>query len=65
MGGDDFFRTRMGHRFFESTMPKIAEQLERLNDNLEGIVAELREQRQGAQPPAPSEPPDDGRGASK
>jgi hypothetical protein len=25
MGGDDFFKTRMGHRFYEATMPKIAE----------------------------------------
>lgn len=43
----------------------IAEQLDRLNDNLETIVTELREQRQGARPAAPSEPLDDGRGASK
>jgi hypothetical protein len=65
MGGDDFFRTRMGHRFFESTMPKIAEELERLNHNLEAIVIELREQRNDAQRPAPSEPQDAARGASK
>jgi len=45
MGGDDFFRTRMGHRFFEATMPKVADELERLNINLEALVAELRMQR--------------------
>jgi len=45
MGGDDFFRTRMGHRFFEATMPKIADELERLNTNLEALVAELRMRR--------------------
>ena len=45
MGGDDFFRTRMGHRFFEATMPKVADELERLNTNLEALVAELRMQR--------------------
>ncbi len=39
---DDFFRTRMGQRFYEATMPKIADQLERLNANLEALVAELR-----------------------
>jgi len=47
---DDFFRTRMGHRFFEATMPKIADQLERLNTNLEAIVAELRMLREATKP---------------
>ncbi len=42
MAGDDFFRTRMGQRFYEATMPKIADQLERLNTNIEALVAELR-----------------------
>jgi hypothetical protein len=42
MAGDDFFRTRMGHRFFEATMPKIADELERLNTNIEALVVELR-----------------------
>jgi hypothetical protein len=39
---DDFFRTRMGHQFYDVTMPKIADQLERLNKNLEAFVAERR-----------------------
>ena len=39
----DFFRTPMGQRFYEATMPKIADQLERLNTNIEALVAELRE----------------------
>ncbi len=38
----DFFRTRMGQRFYEATMPKIADQLERLNTNIESLLAELR-----------------------
>lgn len=38
---DDFFRTRMGHRFFESTMPKVAEELARLNTNIEALIALL------------------------
>lgn len=34
----------MGHRFYEATMAKIADQLERerLNTNIEALVAELR-----------------------
>jgi hypothetical protein len=40
----EFFQTRMGQRFYEATMPKIAEQLERLNANLEALLAELRKQ---------------------
>ena len=43
---DDFFRTRMGQRFYEATMPRIADQLERMNTNLEALVAELRKQRE-------------------
>jgi hypothetical protein len=42
MAGDDFSRTRMGQRFYEATMPKIADQLERMNTNIEALVAELR-----------------------
>ncbi len=42
MPGDDFFRTRMGQRFYEATMPKVADQLERLNTNIESLVTELR-----------------------
>jgi hypothetical protein len=45
MAGDDFFKTRMGHRFYEATMPKIADQLERLNTNIEALVTELRKRR--------------------
>jgi len=41
MSGVEFFRTQMGHRFYEGTMPRIAEQLERLNDNLEALLSEL------------------------
>jgi len=34
---DDFFRTGMGHKFYEGTMPELVRQLTRLNDNLEKI----------------------------
>ncbi len=33
-----FFQTRMGQRFYESTMPELVRQLTRLNDLLEVIV---------------------------
>jgi hypothetical protein len=46
MSGIEFFQTRMGARFYEGTMPKIAEQLERLNDNLETLLDELRKQHE-------------------
>jgi hypothetical protein len=48
--GDDFFRTRMGQRFFESTMPRIADELARLNRNLEALVALLDQRGGGTRP---------------
>jgi hypothetical protein len=40
----DFYRTGMGHKFYEGTMPALVEQLKRLNDNMEkpDLVIELR-----------------------
>ena len=38
MSETPFFKTRMGHRFFESTMPALVKQLERLNELLERLV---------------------------
>jgi len=54
---NDFFKTRMGQRFYEATMPKIADQLERLNTNIESLVAELRRHREAGvgDAPAPSD----------
>ena len=46
MSGSAFFQTRMGVRFYEGTMPKIAEQLERLNENLEALIDVLRNNHQ-------------------
>lgn len=46
--GDDFFRTRMGQKFFESTVPRIADELGRLNRNLEALVALLDQRGGGA-----------------
>jgi hypothetical protein len=62
MAGVEFFLTRMGHRFYEATMPKIADQLERLNTNLEALVAELRlsngrSRETSCEPATPTNPP--------
>jgi len=56
MGGD-FFRTRMGQRYFEATMPKIADQLERLNANLEALLAELRKRNEAPKDAGALQPP--------
>ena len=42
MAETPFYATRMGRRFYESTMPRLVEQLERLND----LLARLVEQQQ-------------------
>jgi len=41
--GPEFFQTSMGQRFYQKTMPDIAEQLEKMNKNLE-ILTELLHQ---------------------
>ena len=33
-----FFRTQMGHRFYESTAPSLVHELARINDNLERLL---------------------------
>jgi hypothetical protein len=38
-----FFSTRMGMTFYQATMPRIADQLTRLNTNLEALVVEFHE----------------------
>ena len=38
MSETPFYKTRMGHQFYESTMPRLVEQLERLNDLLEKML---------------------------
>ena len=49
MTSPSFFQTRMGVKFYEGTMPKVADQLERLNANIEALTAELRRQREERQ----------------
>lgn len=58
MSAPDFFQTGMGRRFYEVTMPKIADQLERLNANLEALLAELRKQGAPPAPPTAQQQPD-------
>lgn len=36
-----FYKTRMGHRFYEHTVPEMVRQLERVNDLLERLVERL------------------------
>jgi hypothetical protein len=48
--GTDFHATRMGQRLFESTMPRIADELARLNRNLEALVALLDRRGEGPSP---------------
>jgi len=38
MSETPFFKTRMGHRFYEHTVPELVRQMERLNDLLERLV---------------------------
>jgi hypothetical protein len=40
----DFFRTAMGHRYYEATLPSIARELQRLNDNLERLCKCLEQE---------------------
>lgn len=54
MACDDFFKTRIGQRFYEATMPKIADQLERLNTNIEALVAEPARAKPARSWPTPS-----------
>ena len=43
MSETPFYNTRMGHRFYESTMPALVKQLERLNELLTRFLDEAGE----------------------
>ena len=51
---NDFYRTQMGHRFFESTLPTLVRELARLNENLERLSKALE---QCPRAPGPSQQP--------
>ncbi len=38
MNETPFFKTRMGHTFYEHTMPELVRQITRLNEPLEQLV---------------------------
>jgi len=40
----EFYQTRMGHTFYEHTMPTIARELQKLNGLLERIAAVMEKQ---------------------
>ena len=41
MSETPFFKTRMGQRYYERTMPELVEQISRLNELLECLVRQL------------------------
>jgi len=49
-----FYRTQMGHRFYDATVPALVRELARLNDNLERLLAvvERDEKPEGKKPNA-------------
>lgn len=55
MSNSEFHLTRMGHRFFETTLPNLVNELTKLNAHLGRIVA-LLEHRPDAQPAVQQEP---------
>jgi hypothetical protein len=61
--GPEFFQTPMGRRFYEVTAPKLAEELARLNRNLEALVELMRALAKPEAPaavlPSPVCPPGD------
>jgi len=52
---DEFYKTRAGRQFIDSTMPRIAEELEKLNRNLETLAGLLRLQAEKQDPTAPTD----------
>lgn len=53
----DFFRTQMGHRFYESTMPSLVRELARFNANLERLLAVVERDAEKPDEGEPTPPP--------
>ena len=49
MSETPFFKTRMGHRFYEHTIPELVKQLEQLNQILGQIASRLDQTESSAQ----------------
>lgn len=47
MSDTPFHQTRMGHAFYESTMPALVRELARLNENLERLREVIDGQQSG------------------
>jgi hypothetical protein len=56
-----FFRTQMGHRFYEATMPSIVRELARLNENLERLLAVVERDTKAVEPPPTDAKPEEPR----
>jgi hypothetical protein len=48
-----FYRTQMGHRFYEATMPTLVRELSRLNQNLERLLVAVERTSATGAPPQP------------
>lgn len=46
MAGPEFHQTVMGHRFIEGTVPRLVEQLTKLNENIEKLIKMEEEKRE-------------------
>ena len=53
---NDFYRTQMGHRFFESTLPALVRELARLNGNVEKLAMVLGREPRSAEPAQQPQP---------
>ena len=49
MSETPFFKTRIGQRFYERTMPELVEQLERLTDALERLADRANDSDQASE----------------
>ena len=60
MSGIPFHETRAGHRFLEHTMPRLVDELAKLNRNLAELVevARARDAQEREQPPSSTSPDD-------
>ena len=52
MSETPFFKTRMGHKFYEHTVPELVRQITRMNDLLERMLDRLDDPRRGDVEPA-------------
>lgn len=43
--GPQFFQTAMGRTFFDYTMPTLVKELKRLNDNIEALSTQMKENK--------------------